>query len=257
MNKKLITCLLSTAFIFCGADLNVSQAMAWRQEEPAMATKYINNIEGKWYDHKGNLVLNIYNGSINGQRLIAVYNIAGSRSMGNAIFKTTAGKGTRAMKLSWVMNHNSNDQLKYNDSIILHRTARVPFYESVAGIHLGMTPDEVRETIGGPSQMGRLSPELNIYGWYYEDKRIFLTFDGDNVNRIIMLRGSNVKLHKSGLNCNNAPNDFADAYHLNRVPDIDYGDRGYTTGGSYKIADNEYLTFGNHMSYIMLSPYFN
>ena len=139
---------------------------------------------------------------------------------------------------------------------MLHRTAKPPFNESIAGIHLGMTSAEVMAVLGAPPQTGDLRPYVGTYGWYYPDLRIAITFDADTVDRILLLRGSRAVLEHSGLNCENTPYEFAQAYQMKRVPKINYDDR-YSGSGCYDIGGEEYLSFGNRMEYVMLSKYWN
>ena len=117
-----------------------------------------------------------------------------------------------------------------------------------------MTPDEVKAVLGTPSQTGDLQPYWRMPGWYYADKKIVVTFDGDCVDRIILLRGSNTVLNNSGLNCSNTPSEFVQAYHMNRIPKVDFNSEN-ESDGCYNIGNGEYLAFGNRMSYIMLTYY--
>ena len=119
-----------------------------------------------------------------------------------------------------------------------------------------MTAAEVTATLGTPPQVLNLSPYVNTHGWYYPDLRIAVTFDADTVDRILLLKGSRAVLERSGLNCENAPYEFAQAYQMKSVPHVRYDDR-YSGGGCYAIGGEEYLSFGNRMEYVMLSKYWN
>ena len=59
-------------------------------------------------------------------------------------------------------------------------------------------------------------------------------------------------LERSGLNYENAPYQFAQAYQMKHVPHINDDDR-YSDRGNYAIGGEEYLSFGNRMEYVMLS----
>ena len=85
-------------------------------------------------------------------------------------------------------------------------------------------------------------------------QKIVVTFDGDCVDRIILLRGSNTVLNNSGLNCSNTPSEFVQACHMNRIPKDDFNSEN-EGDGCYNIGNGEYLAFGNRMSYIMLTYY--
>ena len=120
----------------------------------------------------------------------------------------------------------------------------------------GMISADVAQVLGAPTETRNLSPYVNTYGWYYRSLGIAVTFDANTVDRIILMRGSSASLDRSGLNCENTPYEFAQAYHLKSIPKIDYDDR-YSSGGCYAIGGEEYLSFGSRMNHIMLSKYWN
>ena len=224
--------------------------------EQQYVTKVLNLMEGDWYDADGNRVLQIHDGFINGCQVLAGYDFAGSSSFGAGRFDILESTGRRKLYLEWDIRHADTDSIKLNDHQMLHRTAKPPFNESIAGIHLGMTAAEVTATLGTPPQVLNLSPYVNTHGWYYPDLRIAVTFDADTVDRILLLKGSRAVLERSGLNCENAPYEFAQAYQMKSVPHVRYDDR-YSGSGCYGIGGEEYLSFGNRMEYVMLSKYWN
>lgn len=230
-------------------------AHAARMEQQSV-TKVLNLMEGDWYDADGNRLLQIGGGYINGCRVLAAYDFAGGSSHGAGRFDILESTGSRSLYLTWDIRHADTDSIKLNDHQMLHRTAKPPFNESIAVIHLGMTSAEVTAVFGAPPQTGDLRPYVGTYGWYYPDLRIAITFDADTVDRILLLRGSRAVLEHSGLNCENAPYEFAQAYQMKRVPKINYDDR-YSGSGCYDIGGEEYLSFGNRMEYVMLSKYWN
>ncbi|WP_455143566.1 hypothetical protein [Selenomonas noxia] len=224
--------------------------------EQQYVTKVLNLMEGDWYDADGNRVLQIGGGYINGCRVLAAYDFAGASSYGAGRFDILESTGSRSLYLTWDIRHSDTDSIKLNDHQMLHRTAKPPFNESIAGIHLGMTSAEVTAVLGAPTQTGNLNPYVNTYGWYYASLRIAVTFDADTVDRILLLKGSRAVLERSGLNCENAPYEFAQAYQMKHVPKINYDDQ-YSGSGCYGIGGEEYLSFGNRMEYVMLSKYWN
>lgn len=224
--------------------------------EQQYVTKVLNLMEGDWYDADGNRVLQIGGGYINGCRVLAAYDFAGGSSHGAGRFDILESTGSRSLYLTWDIRHADTDSIKLNDHQMLHRTAKPPFNESIAGIHLGMTSAEVTAVLGTPPQTGDLSPYVGTYGWYYPDLRIAVTFDADTVDRILLLKGSRAVLEHSGLNCENTPYEFAQAYHMKRIPEVRYDDSNVFTG-CHAIGGEEYFSFGNRMEYVMLSKYWN
>ena len=228
---------------------------AARMEQQSV-TKVLNLMEGDWYDANGNRVLEIGGGYINGCRVLAAYDFAGASLHGMGRFEILESTGTRNLYLEWDIRHSNKDSIKLNDHQMLHRTAKPPFNESIAGIHLGMTSAEVTAIHGTPPQTGNLRPYVNTYGWYYPNLRIAVTFDADTVDRIFLLKGSRAVLERSWLNCENTPYEFAQAYQMKRIPEVRYDDSNVFTG-CHAIGGEEYLSFGNRMEYVMLSKYWN
>ena len=252
--RKFWGTMLFAAVLLVG--LFAPQPVHAAQMEQQYVTKVLNLMEGDWYDADGNRVLQVGGGYINGCRVLAAYDFAGGSSFGAGRFEILESTGTRNLYLQWDIRHSDTDSIKLNDHQMLHRTARPPFNESVAGIHLGMTSAEVTATLGKPPQALNLSPYVHTYGWYYPDLCIAVTFDADTVDRILLLKGSRAVLERSGLNCGNTPYEFAQAYQMKHVPHINDDDR-YSDSGNYAIGGGEYLSFGNCMEYIMLSKYRN
>lgn len=247
-----------TAFLYFSLLVGVialQPVHAARMEQQSV-TKVLNLMEGDWYDADGNRVLEIGGGYINGCRVLAAYDFAGASLHGMGRFEILENTGTRNLYLEWDIRHSNKDSIKLNDHQMLHRTAKPPFNESIAGIHLGMTSAEVTAIHGTPPQTGNLRPYVNTYGWYYPNLRIAVTFDADTVDRIFLLKGSRAVLERSWLNCENTPYEFAQAYHMKRIPEVRYDDSNVFTG-CYAIGDDEYLSFGNRMEYIELSKYWN
>ncbi|WP_232294843.1 hypothetical protein [Selenomonas sp. oral taxon 136] len=134
--------------------------------EQQYVTKALNLMEGDWYDADGNRVLQIGGGYINGCRVLAAYDFAGGSSHGAGRFDILESTGSRGLYLTWDIRHSDTDSIKLNDHQMLHRTAKSPFNESIAGIHLGMISAEVTAVLGAPPQTGNLRPYVNTYGWY-------------------------------------------------------------------------------------------
>ena len=252
--RKFWSTMLLAAVLLIG--LFAPQTAHAAQMEQQSVTKVLNLMEGDWYDADGNRVLEIGGGYINGCRVLAAYDFAGASSHGAGRFDILESTGSRRLYLTWDIRHADTDSIKLNDHQMLHRTAKPPFNESIAGIHLGMTAAEVTAVLGTPPQVLDLNPYVNTHGWYYPDLRIAVTFDADTVDRILLLKGSRAVLERSGLNCENAPYEFAQAYQMKSVPHVRYDDR-YSGGGCYAIGGEEYLSFGNRMEYVMLSKYWN
>ena len=75
--------------------INISQAANFRPESPQSVAKILKAIDGNWYDHNGNLVLQIQDGYINGCKILTVYDLAGASGNGGANFRILESTGER------------------------------------------------------------------------------------------------------------------------------------------------------------------
>ena len=186
--RKFFDTMLLAAVLLVGLSA-LQPAHAARMEQQSVK-KVLNLMEGDWYDTDGNRVLEIGGGYINGYHVLAAYDFAGGSSHGAGRFDIIESTGSRSLYLTRAIRHADTGSIKLNNHQMLHRTAKPPFNESIAGIHLGMTAAEVTAPLGNPPQALNLSPYVNTYGWYYPDWRIAITFDADTVDRILLLKGS-------------------------------------------------------------------
>lgn len=150
--RKFFGTRLLAAFLLVG--LFAPQPAHAARMEQQYVTKVLNLMEGDWYDADGNWVLQIGGGYINGCRVLATYDFAGGSSHGAGRFDILESTGSRSLYLTWDIRHADTDSIKLNDHQMLHRTAKPPFNESIAGIHLGMTSAEVTAVLGAPPQTG-------------------------------------------------------------------------------------------------------
>jgi len=124
------------------------------------------------------------------------------------------------------------------------------YFESVAGIHLGMARSEVTEILGAPSStQGSQNHETLVYG----DGGLKIRLDNGSSAVITFSKSSGYCLEKSGLSCNDSLEAFYNTYHLNRMPHVE---PGFTTG-CYSIGHGEYLMFDNYPNSIDLTIYSN
>ena len=104
---------------------------------------------------------------------------------------------------------------------------------------------------------------LQIGGGYINSCRVLAAYDfagssshGAGRFDILENTGSRAVLEHSGLNCENTPYEFAQAYQMKHVPQVCYDDSNVFTG-CHAIGGEEDLSFGNRMEYVMLSKYWN
>lgn len=200
-----------------------SIASAAVSEEEALQ-KIQSYIGGVWTDINGHKRVEITYGNINGVRISNANKFSGDEKNGSAQLTLLEITGNNEATVSW---HNDGT----DRSIIINgRTRLVPektvtHSESVSGVHLDMSLQQLKALYGAPSKMLTSSETAELCGiqsvsWYWNDKWL-VTFDQDtfSVNRIAILSGSNHALDRSVLNCDSSLDKFAPLYGWAKNPD--------------------------------------
>lgn len=213
-------------------------------------------ITGDWYNHNGNKVLSIGNGYINGCPILAGFDWAGSKQFGGVILRIKESSGVRDIHINWLKGEGAGNYVQIDKGEHLHNTTKPYFFESVGGIYLGMTAKEIEAKYG---QAQKISPgekfldgSTNRVRWYYPKQGIVLWFDGDSISHISLLKNSPLHFERSGLNCQNTPQEFAKAYSMSRIPDVS---KKNSSDMAYSIGHGENLYFGSNMNYVGLDIY--
>ena len=231
--------------------LNISVIVAHANEMPK---KYVYQtldlIEGQWYDVNNNLVLNISNRKINDCLVIAGFDFVGGRSFAKGTFRIAERQGYRDIVIEWNIRGTESDYLVFNNSISLHKGNKgVQYYESVGGVYLGMSKNQLISKYGTPTYYLNNKGTNKLCGvnessWFYLNDGWIVTFNGEAVDRIIILNGGTRRFDRTGLNCMNSIDSFAAAY-------------GSSKSKIMSIGHGEYLCFFDYPNSIMLSPYFS
>lgn len=195
--------------------------------------KYTSIIEGDWYDDSGNIVLSIHGHSINGCDIAFFRDVAGGSGAADGMVAIHEDSGQRLLHLSWHITHRKNDVITLNDSQALHRSPTDYYYESVHGIHLGMSPKEVRQVIGSPSF---IDSSHYTSKWHYSDLKMVLGFEKGSVTFIYLYPGCPYTFDRSGLNSDNNIGDFTKFYQAK------LSGRGNDMS-AIGIGNNEYLEY--------------
>lgn len=256
--KHKLTVLLGILLFVISSFFQGKSVEAYYSDDTQYMSRSLGYMEGDWYDRKGNLVLRIHDGYINDCEAVKMYNAAGGSRFASAHFVIKEGSGLRDITLSWDMINGTKNRIGFNNYVTLFRTSNPPHYESVDGVYLGMTRQEVVDLWGKPDHIGDLAPMIRgkRSGWYYGKKMIALQFTQSNcLSNIIMLNGSREKLAQSGLNCRNTPQQFAKFYNFSRIPDV--SNPQHYSKGAFAIGEGEFLFFAPNMNHITLSLYTN
>ena len=191
---------------------------------------------GDWFDVNGNKVLTISNGYINGCPIVGGTDFVGGYP-GAGVFIIQEAQGRKAIHLQW-MGDGEHKTLIINKKVQLSTIPQREHYESIAGVYLGMTKQEVIDLLGVPSDpvdsRGRETLKYNDLG-------ISVELD-HGVVTVINLIGDNAHLEKSGLTKSSSLIDYYNFYQFNRMPSELSKN---TFQGCFSIGHGEYIAFSN------------
>lgn len=214
MRKVLRVVLL--AVLSLGIGTTIHSPIVYGEEIISQASKtksILRYLQGDWYDRNGKLVARIKDNSINGDKIKKGLKPEFHGCFGSGIFLVIKDTGIQRIAFSYHIEKNEKDCLVLNNSVVLHRVPKPDYYESIAGIHLNMTPKEVKAVLGEPTAKGDLSAYFPKWtGWYYADQGIIIDFNVDAVDRIYLLEGSKAHFDRSGLTYNSSSKAFEKAY---------------------------------------------
>lgn len=83
--------------------------------------RYLQMLQGDWYDDKGNKLITVNNRYINGCEVKSAYDFAGGGGQGAGTFRFAENGQEWDVRLSWHITHSAGDSLTVNGNQILHR----------------------------------------------------------------------------------------------------------------------------------------
>lgn len=201
LKKCLVGCLAVSSLLF-----TVVHAYDYSEYEQNL----VNRMSGEWKNLDGQVVLNIQNGYINGTQVLDVTKLAGYSKFGSGELIIHEAAGNRAVHVEFAIFGNSTDRIVYNDQA-LFKQIPVPYSESVSGIHVGSTKDEVLQTFGNPTKrMGDTYGESLEYAHY----KMRIRLDGDSVTSVTLFKGSPLQFDTSGLSYGDGKDEFMRVYDI-------------------------------------------
>ena len=223
----------------------------YREETVERCKGWISPALGDWYDTNGNLAMTIELGYINGCEIVKGYNFAGGYPRAGT-FTIMESTGERDIELSMGGETKGGHQyLIIDKNTALRRTKEPQYVESIGGLYLGISKEEVQKLYGKPtSQENKYSGSSK---WNYEKEGVTVDFHANVANGIVLYSNSNRHFDKSKLNGKDSFQAFYEAYGMKRMPYVAEGK--YSSSGAYRIGDGEYLFFNKGS--IMLSIYNN
>ena len=162
---------------------------------------------GNWYDTNGNLAFTISSDyKINGCQIMSV-DIRDEKYF----CKVNEGNQIKTMTLDLYDRYDYHSMLIINDNGNTLRKSKNPrYFESVGGIYLGMSKNQVVSHYGQPSSI-----DHNV--WKYNKEGFQLNFYGNVVSMITIYTYGNRRFDWSGLSANSSKSDYQYKYNSNIV----------------------------------------
>ena len=239
-----------------GNQTTSSQTVSANKQKTAPPKKYdvpettmqhtLNKLNGNWYDENGAIKLQIDDFSINGQKVVKLSDIAGSSWQGIGNFHVTDSSTNRIIHMGWHINKEGHSIIEYDNQYTLFKSPIPDYFESVRGIYLGMTKQQILQRMGEPNKRS-MEPKEN---WEYDG--IVIGFSLQIVCSIKLLKEGDYRLDRSGLSAASDLQDFMKAYGLQRCPS--WPNKPWAAEFC-SIGHGEYIWFGYRCKYIELSIY--
>lgn len=190
-------------------------------------------VSGEWYDAHGNKVLTISNGYINGCPIVGGADFVGGYP-GAGVFIIQEAQGRKAIHLEWLGNGEHRTLIMNKKDQLTNRLQK-EHYESVRGVHLGMTRQQVIDLLGMPSSSDVRGRET----LRYEDLGLSIDID-HNMVVVITITGKVSHFDKSGLGVDASMIEYYNFYQFNRMPSELSKD---IFQGPFSIGHGEYIFF--------------
>ena len=190
-------------------------------------------VSGEWYDARGNKVLTISNGYINGCLIVGGADFVGGYP-GAGVFIIQEAQGRKAIHLEWLGNGEHRTLIMNKKDQLTNRLQK-EHYESVRGVHLEMTRQQVIDLLGMPSSSDVRGRET----LRYEDLGLSIDID-HNMVVVITITGKGSHFDKSGLGVDASMIEYYNFYQFNRMPSELSKD---IFQGPFSIGHGEYIFF--------------
>ena len=213
-------------------------------EELKYVMKTLNRISGTWYTLDGNVAYNISGSTINGKKIVDISGLAGG---GSNFACTIHMQDSSTMRLSFTnAGYDKTELHQYmsTNGQSYRRSALPQYYETVGGIYLGMSENQLYALYGVPNftQDSHGRKQLG-----YSELGLEIDIRDGMVTQITIYSYGDRAFDRSGLSAKNSPTAFRQAYGLNK--DI----------GNYAndIGHNEYIWYSQLDNSVTLSLYWN
>ena len=141
---RFLVVVLVTVFSFSSAIVEAGES-EMRQ--------FLPKLSGTWKDMAGNTVIDISNGYLNGCRIVDCFDPAGGSGFGGVTVRIEESSGLRDLRLAFMISNKKTDYIELVDNKSMRLHKYMDFYkESLDGIHLGSTEEEVLRLWGKRTQ---------------------------------------------------------------------------------------------------------
>lgn len=241
---------LLSVFMFCFMMLMSLGAICFadgeqNQDQDAIA-QWLEPAAGDWYSTKGNFVMSVQDNMINGCQILSSKDCTYDYPR-TGTFQVAESTGNRDMKLD-LFGNNIHQYLVVDDKMLLRRSEHPEYNESVNGIYLGMTRDDLLQHYTQPAST-TVDNGVECRAYTADKMNVYLTHD--IVIAIRLYKDSSRHFDKSGLSAADTPAAYAQAYGLSETPVIPTSTGAISP--AYKAGHGEFLFFGP--DYVDLSVY--
>lgn len=215
-------------------------------------TKILPNLQGKWYDLQGNPVLDFEKETLNGCQIVDMLNPAGGGGNFNIVVRIVEDAGYRDLKLICTgisPDHNAYHQYIRLDHQLLRRFPEARYHETIGGLGLGMTKQDVLGRYGNPDVVKNGERGKREF-WKYEAIGLGIEWENGIAVNLQIYKDGDRHFDSNGFNALNSPKEYADYYGWDRVPKAG-------SYGSYYIGYGEYLWFRYYPDMVELNLYPN
>lgn len=191
-------------------------------------------VSGEWYDARGNKVLTISNGYINGCLIVGGADFVGGYP-GAGVFIIQEAQGRKAIHLQW-LGDGEHKTLIMNKKDQLTSRLQKEHYESVHGVYLGMAQQAVIDLLGIPSSVSKSNSRETL-----KYKALGIEVGTDNrMVTVIKLTSNKAHFEKSRLTTDSSMLEYYNFYQFNRIPSELSKDKYQ---GPFAIGNGEYIFF--------------
>ena len=218
---------------------------------------YVPRLQGTWYDLKGKPAL-IFDGmSVNGCPIVGIYRVAGGRGSASFLLRISEKTGYRDLDMS--VDFLDEDPTKFHqmlscDGVGYRRTPYPQYYESVGGLGLEMSEDDVLARYGKPDEVTtttKWKPKETT--WMYSKLGLKLKFLYGELWSITFYKYGDRRFDRTGFNCSNSLDEYKEAYSLPYTELWGYR----SVPHPHHIGHHEYLWFEDYPNSVTLNLYWS